>query len=89
MNADKEQLLNWIEEDRDKLITFLSEFIQARSLNPPGDTREAGAHNPSFRDEQGLAYRVIDPHPEFPNIIGGCDCSFMCCAHTCYRRTIT
>lgn len=70
MNADKKQLLQWIEEDRDVLIAFLSKFIQARSPNPPGDTRAAVAHIRAFLDERGLPYEIIDPRPEFPNVVG-------------------
>lgn len=73
MNAGKEQLLQWIEEDRDALIGFLSTFIQARSPNPPGDTRAAVAHIRAFLDERGLPYKIIDPHPEFPNVAGSFD----------------
>ena len=45
MNDDKRELLQWIDRDRDRAIEFLSHFIQAKSPNPPGDTRAAAAHN--------------------------------------------
>jgi len=70
MDETKRQLLAWIDADRDWLITFLSRFVQAKSPNPPGDTREATAHITAFLDAAGLPYRVIDPKPEFPNIVG-------------------
>lgn len=70
MDETKRQLLAWIDADRDWLITFLSRFVQAKSPNPPGDTREAAAHITAFLDAAGLPYRVIDPKPEFPNIVG-------------------
>ncbi|WP_089718856.1 M20/M25/M40 family metallo-hydrolase [Candidatus Entotheonella palauensis] len=69
MDETKRQLLEWIDEDRDRLITFLSHFVQAKSPNPPGDTREAAAHITGFLDDADLPYRVIDPMPEFPNIV--------------------
>ena len=37
------QIIDWIEEDRDVFLKFLGEFVRAKSPNPPGDTREAGA----------------------------------------------
>ncbi len=58
MNDDKQQFLDWIEQDRDRLIAFLSRFIQAESPNPPGDTREAMAHIRACLDAEGLPYRA-------------------------------
>jgi len=75
MADQKETLLRWIDEDRDNLIDFLSRFIQAKSPNPPGDTREAASFINRFLDEKGLPYRVIAPQEEMPNIVGSFDCS--------------
>jgi succinyl-diaminopimelate desuccinylase len=47
-NGQKKVLLGWIDEDRDILIDFLSRFIQAKSPDPPGDTREAAGHKLSL-----------------------------------------
>jgi succinyl-diaminopimelate desuccinylase len=69
MNDDKQRLAAQIEADRPILIEFLSKFIQAKSPNPPGDTREAAAHIRRFLDGRNLGYRVIDPQPAFPNIV--------------------
>ncbi len=66
---DKETLLRWIEEDRDKLVDFLSRFVQAKSPNPPGDTTKAAAHITKFLDANNLPYRVITPRPEMPSIL--------------------
>jgi succinyl-diaminopimelate desuccinylase len=68
--SGKETLLRWIDEDRDKLVDFLSRFIQAKSPNPPGDTRAAAAHITHFLDENDLPYRIIAPNEEMPNIVG-------------------
>ena len=70
MDETKRQLLKWIDDDRDRLIEFLSRFVQAKSPNPPGDTREATAHITGFLDTERLPYRIIAPKPEFPNIVG-------------------
>lgn len=70
MHTDKKQLLDWIEGDRDRLIQFLSRFIQAKTPNPPGETREAVAYIRDFLKQSNLPHRIIDPKPEFPNIVG-------------------
>ncbi len=69
MVEDKETLLAWIEQDRDKLVDFLSRFVQAKSPNPPGDTTRAAAHITKFLDAHNLPYRVIAPRLEMPNIL--------------------
>ena len=69
MNEDKQELLRWIERDKELLVSFLSQFVQAKSPNPPGDTREAMAHIRKTLDAQAFDYRIIDPKPEFPNLV--------------------
>jgi len=73
VDTQKEQLLQWIEADK-KLIDFFSRFIQAKSPNPPGDTREAAQFICSFLEEEDLSYRVIAPQEEMPNIVASFDC---------------
>jgi succinyl-diaminopimelate desuccinylase len=73
LDALKKQLLKWIEEDKNKLLTFLSEFIQAKSPNPPGDTREAASYITNFLDKNRLPYRIIAPRREIINIVGSFD----------------
>ena len=70
MTEGKETLLAWIERDRERLIDFLSRFIQARSPNPPGDTLAAAAHVRAFLEAEQLPYEVVSVQPEMPNIIG-------------------
>ena len=74
MSDQKEILLRWIDEDRESLVEFLSHFIQAKSPNPPGDTREAAAHICQFLDKNQLPYQVISPHSERPNVVGSFEC---------------
>ena len=73
MNSTKKQLLHWIDEDKDKLVGFLSRFLKAKSPNPHGDTREAANVITSFLDENNLQYRIIAPMEEMVNIIGSFD----------------
>ena len=69
MDAIKQQLLDWIEEDRTKLLGFFSTFVATPTPNPPGDTRRAFEHIRGFMGEHGLDHRIIDPEPMFPNLI--------------------
>jgi succinyl-diaminopimelate desuccinylase len=73
MAIDRRMLLDWIEADRELLVRFLREFVQARSPNPPGDTREATAFVRRFLDAEDLAYRVIAPNEAMPNIVAAFD----------------
>ena len=70
----KAKLLGWIENDRERLIEFLQEFIRCKSPNPPGDTLEVAAHVTGFLDQNGLDYRIISPHEIMPNIVASFDC---------------
>jgi succinyl-diaminopimelate desuccinylase len=69
MSADRKQLLDWIEQDRDMLVAFLREFVRCKGPNPPGDTRTTAAFVTKHLESQNLAYRIISPNPEMPNIV--------------------
>lgn len=69
MTHARQQLLTWIEEERDGIVDFLRGFIRERGPNPPGDTRSTCEYVKRHLDAQGLAYREIAPHPEMPNIV--------------------
>ena len=62
-------LLDAVEGEADRMVAFLADFIRCRSPNPPGDTRDAADHVRALLDAEGIDYRVIDPHPEMPNIV--------------------
>jgi succinyl-diaminopimelate desuccinylase len=66
----RQQLLKWIDEDREKIVAFLQDFVRAKSPNPPGDTREAVAHITGFLQAHQLPYRLIAPQETMPNIVG-------------------
>lgn len=74
MTDQKQILLRWIEEDHDKLVNFLSHLIQAKSPNPPGDTRAAATYIRQFLDEETLPYKIVAPQEDRPNIIGSFEC---------------
>lgn len=65
----RQQLLDWIEHDRDELIDFLRNFVRQKGPNPPGDTRSTAEFITRYLERQGLEYRIISPHLEMPNIV--------------------
>ena len=69
----KAELIAQVDRDRDMMIAFLSEFVRAKSPNPPGDTREAAACVTRFLEARGLDYRIVSPHAEMPNVIAAFD----------------
>ena len=70
MNVEKQQLLDWIEEDREQLVQFFSDFVASPSPNPPGDTTVAVKHITDFLDREELPYQLIDPQPPMANVVG-------------------
>ena len=69
MDAARQGLSDAIDLEADNLVAFLSRFTATPSPNPPGDTRAACAVLTGALDAAGLAYEVIAPHPEMPNIV--------------------
>ena len=65
----RQQLLEWIEADRDKLVNFFSEFLSKASPNPPGDTRTAAAFVADYLNSKGIEYEIIAPQEQMPNIL--------------------
>ena len=62
-------LLQWIEQDRERLIGFLQDFTRIDTSNPPGDTRRAVALVAGLLDEAGLPFRIVAPHEDKPNLV--------------------
>jgi succinyl-diaminopimelate desuccinylase len=54
----KTRLLAWIDADQAEIVAFLSGFLQAKSPNPPGDTREADAHVRALLEREALPFRT-------------------------------
>lgn len=66
----KKRILEWIEQDRAEIVAFLSDFLKAKSPNPPGDTREACAHVTRFLRANDLPHRLLAARDHLPNIVG-------------------
>jgi succinyl-diaminopimelate desuccinylase len=55
--------------DRDRMVGRLSELVQARSENPPGEEAGAGALAARFCDELGLDVTVHEADQGRPNVV--------------------
>lgn len=73
MTTTRDQLLAWLDTERENIIALLMDFLRARSPNPPGDTRDAAKVIGNYLNRHGLDYRTISPHPEMPNIVAAFD----------------
>ncbi len=69
MSSQRQDLLDWVERDRDQLIQFLRDFVRCKGPNPPGDTRSTAEFVIRHLNANGLDHRIIDPHPDMPNIV--------------------
>ena len=69
----RQQLLDWIDADRDKLVRFFSDFLSKPSANPPGDTREAASFVADYLRTEGIDCQVIAPMEDMPNILAVAD----------------
>ncbi|MCR9255320.1 MAG: M20/M25/M40 family metallo-hydrolase [Alphaproteobacteria bacterium] len=65
----REKLLKWLAEEGEAIIDFLQDLLRAPSPNPPGNTLDVARVVRDYLKAQGLEHRVIDPHPEMPNIV--------------------
>ncbi|QIE46716.1 M20 family metallopeptidase [Pseudohalocynthiibacter aestuariivivens] len=69
----RQQILQWLDEERDQIVALLQAFLRAPSPNPPGNTLQAAQVVRDYLTSEGLDHRVIDPHPEMPNIVAAFD----------------
>jgi len=65
----RQQILDWIEMDRDKLVGFFSDFLAKPSANPPGDTSQAAGFVAEYLRAEGIDCRIIAPQAKMPNIL--------------------
>jgi succinyl-diaminopimelate desuccinylase len=73
MNSTKQELLSWVDRDREMLIAFFQEFIRCHTPNPPGDTTTAARLITAVLDDNKLDYRIIAPQELMPNIVATFD----------------
>lgn len=73
MSEARAELVRLIDAERQRLIEFLQGFVRIDTSNPPGDTRAGADYIRRFLDEAGVPYRVVAPHADKPNLLGGFD----------------
>ena len=66
-------LLAVINDRQAELIALLQGFVRTPTANPPGETRQGAAYLETFLRRSGLAYRVIAPMPDMPNLLATFD----------------
>lgn len=69
----KEQVLAWIDQDRDELVRFLSAFVAIPSPNPPGDTRDAARFLADQLRAKNVPVEVRSAKDHLPNVVGTFD----------------
>ncbi len=65
-----EQILAWIEADRERLIRFLSDFVKIETPNPPGDTRAAADFLIREVAAEGAPIEIRKAKEHLPNVVG-------------------
>jgi len=69
MSEVREQILQWVEDDRDRIVEFFSGLVRCKSPNPPGDTREAMTYMQCFLQSEALSFEEVNARDDWPNII--------------------
>lgn len=67
---DRDSLLKLIDSEKDAHIAFLQAFVQAPSLNPPGDTRQAAAVISEYLRQKNVPVATMAGKAELPNVVG-------------------
>jgi len=73
MRDDRQTLLQWVDEERERIVAFFRGFVRCKSPNPPGDTTAAAGFIGDFLRDEGLEFRVIAPQPKMPNLVAAFD----------------
>ncbi|MDX6748605.1 M20/M25/M40 family metallo-hydrolase [Geminicoccaceae bacterium 1502E] len=73
MSELQQTILDWIAKDEEELVQFYSDFVKARSPNPPGDTREAIGFVSGRLGEWDIDHDIVAPKEAMPNIVADFD----------------
>lgn len=66
----KRQIVDLLEAGREEYLALLQDFLRIRSINPPGDMREACAFVCQILDRYGVPYEILHCREDMPNIVG-------------------
>jgi acetylornithine deacetylase/succinyl-diaminopimelate desuccinylase-like protein len=67
--ALRSQVLEWIDQDAEKIVALFSELVKCPTPSPPGDTRAAMRLVRAFLDAEGLPSRELNALEPMPNMI--------------------
>ncbi|CAN5748815.1 M20 family metallopeptidase [soil metagenome] len=69
----RQQLVDQLDADRDRIIELVQQMIRIPSENPPGDTTDLCAFVVDYLGRHGVDYEIVAPEPTMPNIIAHVD----------------
>ena len=67
--SGREQLLRWLDTERDRRLDFLQRFARIDTANPPGDTTRAADVFRALLDGENIAHRTEAPLAHAPNLV--------------------
>ena len=65
----EEQILNWIEQDRDEIVNFCADLVKCNTSSSHGDTRSAVAIIKKYFEAEGINYQELAACKTMPNLI--------------------
>ena len=65
----KDEILNWIEKDKEKIINICAGLVRCNTSSSHGDTRSAANLIKEFLDAENIKYQEISACKTMPNII--------------------
>jgi succinyl-diaminopimelate desuccinylase len=65
----RQDLIDQLTADRERIIELVQQLIQIPSENPPGDTTELCAFVVDYLGRQGVDYEIVAVEPTMPNVI--------------------
>ena len=63
----------YVEERREDLVSLCARLVEARSINPPGDTRQAAAVLERFFSDEGIPVERVSAAPSKANLVASLD----------------
>lgn len=63
------QILEWVEQDKETIVSFFSKLVQCKTPSEPGDTRSVMSLVKNFMDTVGLSYQEVKANEIMPNLI--------------------
>lgn len=65
----KNDLLQYVDEHREELITLVSDLIQIKSENPTGTQRDVVDFVEAYLDEAGIDFKETGCNPDYPCVV--------------------